>query len=153
MIKLRDILKEVVGNPTAELISTIQKGLAKLLPNVRVSNGTISASTLLGKDNKPIVRIDSKAKPTAVSLKVQNENNIISVHMFAMVNNKQNNLPKYGSKMFEVIMSAIIIHQDNNQKKNPNIKFQVVLHQDVSGGFWKYQETKYPTIKFIYKES
>ena len=149
MIKLRDMLKEVVGNPTAELVSTIQKGLAKLLPNVRVSNGTILASTLLGKDNKPIVRIDSKAKPTAVSLKVQNENNIINVHMFAMVNNKENNLPKYGSKMFDVIMSAMSVHQE----KNPSIKFQAVLHQDISGGFWKYQETKYPTIKFIYKES
>ena len=149
MIKLRDILKEVVGNPTAELVSTIQKGLAKLLPNVRVSNGTILASTLLGKDNKPVVRIDSKAKPTAVSLKVQNENNIINVHMFAMVNNKENNLPKYGEKLFEVIAKTII----DQQKQNTDFEYQIVISQDVSGGFWKYQETKYPTIKFIYKES
>ena len=149
MIKLRDILKEVVGNPTAELVSTIQKGLAKLLPNVRVSNGTILASTLLGKDNKPVVRIDSKAKPTAVSLKVQNENNIINVHMFAMVNNKENNLPKYGEKLFEIIAKTII----DQQKQNTDFEYQIVISQDVSGGFWKYQETKYPTIKFIYKES
>ena len=149
MIKLRDILKEVVGNPTAELVSTIQKGLAKLLPNVRVSNGTILASTLLGKDNKPVVRIDSKAKPTAVSLKVQNENNIINVHMFAMVNNKENNLPKYGEKLFEIIAKTII----DQQKQNADFEYQIVISQDVSGGFWKYQETKYPTIKFIYKES
>ena len=149
MIKLQDILKEVVGNPTAELVSTIQKGLAKLLPNVRVSNGTILASTLLGKDNKPVVRIDSKAKPTAVSLKVQNENNIINVHMFAMVNNKENNLPKYGEKLFEIIAKTII----DQQKQNADFEYQIVISQDVSGGFWKYQETKYPTIKFIYKES
>ena len=149
MIKLRDILKEVVGNPTAELVSTIQKGLAKLLPNVRVSNGTILASTLLGKDNKPVVRIDSKAKPTAVSLKVQNENNIINVHMFAMVNNKENNLPKYGEKLFEIIAKTII----DQQKQNTDFEYQIVISQDVSGGFWKYQETKYPTIEFIYKES
>ena len=149
MIKLQDIIKEVVGNPTAELVSTIQKGLAKLLPNVRVSNGTILASTLLGKDNKPVVRIDSKAKPTAVSLKVQNENNIINVHMFAMVNNKENNLPKYGEKLFEIIAKTII----DQQKQNTDFEYQIVISQDVSGGFWKYQETKYPTIKFIYKES
>lgn len=149
MIKLRDILKEVVGNPTAELVSTIQKGLAKLLPNVRVSNGTILASTLLGKDNKPIVRIDSKAKPTAVLAKVDNSDNIISVTILALVNNKENNLPKYGEKLFEVIAKTII----DQQKQNADFEYQIVISHDVSGGFWKYQETKYPTIKFIYKES
>jgi len=149
MIKLKDILKEVVGNPTAELISTIQKGLAKLLPNVRVSNGTISASTLLGKDNKPVVRIDSKAKPTAILVKVDNSDNIIGVTILALVNNKENNLPKYGEKLFEVIAKTII----DQQKQNTDFEYQIVISQDVSGGFWKYQETKYPTIKFIYKES
>ena len=149
MIKLRDILKEVVGNPTAELVSTIQKEFKKLLPNVYINKNTIAGSTLLGKDNKPIVRIDSKAKPTAVSLKVQNENNIINVHMFAMVNNKENNLPKYGEKLFEIIAKTII----DQQKQNTDFEYQIVISQDVSGGFWKYQETKYPTIKFIYKES
>jgi len=148
VIKLKDIIFEASDSVVFQkLISDIQKGLAKLLPNVRVANGTISASNLLGKDSKPIVRIDSKAKPTAVSLKVQNENNIISVAIFAMVNNKENKLPKYGSKMFDAIMTAII----SNQKKNPNIEFQIVIDHDVSGGFWKHEEPKYPTIKFVYQ--
>ena len=149
MIKLRDILKEVVGNPTAELVSTIQKEFKKLLPNVYINKNTIAGSTLLGKDNKPIVRIDSKAKPTAVLAKVDNSDNIISVTILALVNNKENNLPKYGEKLFEVIAKTII----DQQKQNTDFEYQIVVSQDVSGGFWKYQETKYPTIKFIYKES
>ena len=149
MIKLRDILKEVVGNPTAELVSTIQKEFKKLLPNVYINKNTIAGSTLLGKDNKPIVRIDSKAKPTAVLAKVDNSDNIISVTILALVNNKENNLPKYGEKLFEVIAKTII----DQQKQNTDFEYQIVISQDVSGGFWKYQETKYPTIKFIYKES
>ena len=149
MIKLRDILKEVVGNPTAELVSTIQKEFKKLLPNVYINKNTIAGSTLLGKDNKPIVRIDSKAKPTAVLVKVDNSDNIISVTILALVNNKENNLPKYGEKLFEVIAKTII----DQQKQNTDFEYQIVISQDVSGGFWKYQETKYPTIKFIYKES
>ena len=149
MIKLRDILKEVVGNPTAELISTIQKEFKKLLPNVYINKNTIAGSTLLGKDNKPIVRIDSKAKPTAVLAKVNNSDNIISVAILALVNNKENNLPKYGEKLFEIIAKTII----DQQKQNADFEYQIVISQDVSGGFWKYQETKYPTIKFIYKES
>ena len=149
MIKLRDILKEVVGNPTAELISIIQKEFKKLLPNVYINKNTIAGSTLLGKDNKPIVRIDSKAKPTAVLAKVDNSDNIISVTILALVNNKENNLPKYGEKLFEVIAKTII----DQQKQNTDFEYQIVISQDVSGGFWKYQETKYPTIKFIYKES
>ena len=149
MIKLRDILKEVVGNPTAELVSTIQKEFKKLLPNVYINKNTIAGSTLLGKDNKPIVRIDSKAKPTAVLAKVNNSDNIISVTILALVNNKENNLPKYGEKLFEIIAKTII----DQQKQNADFEYQIVISQDVSGGFWKYQETKYPTIKFIYKES
>lgn len=149
MIKLKDILKEVVGNPTAELISTIQKEFKKILPNVYINKNTIAGSTLLGKDNKPIVRIDSKAKPTAVLVKVNNSDNIISVIILALVNNKENNLPKYGEKLFEVIAKTII----DQQKQNTDFEYQIVISQDVSGGFWKYQETKYPTIKFIYKES
>ena len=149
MIKLQDILKEVVGNPTAELVSTIQKEFEKLLPNVYINKNTIAGSTLLGKDNKPIVRIDSKAKPTAVLVKVDNSDNIISVTILALVNNKENNLPKYGEKLFEVIAKTII----DQQKQNTDFEYQIVISQDVSGGFWKYQETKYPTIKFIYKES
>ena len=149
MIKLQDILKEVVGNPTTELISTIQKEFKKLLPNVYINKNTIAGSTLLGKDNKPIVRIDSKAKPTAVLAKVDNSDNIISVTILALVNNKENNLPKYGEKLFEVIAKTII----DQQKQNTDFEYQIVISQDVSGGFWKYQETKYPTIKFIYKES
>ena len=149
MIKLQDILKEVVGNPTAELVSTIQKEFKKLLPNVYINKNTIAWSTLLGKDNKPIVRIDSKAKPTAVLVKVDNSDNIISVTILALVNNKENNLPKYGEKLFEVIAKTII----DQQKQNADFEYQIVISQDVSGGFWKYQETKYPTIKFIYKES
>lgn len=149
MIKLQDILKEVVGNPTAELISTVQKEFKKLLPNVYINKNAIAGSTLLGKDNKPIVRIDSKAKPTAVLVKVDNSDNIISVTILALVNNKENNLPKYGEKLFEVIAKTII----DQQKQNTDFEYQIVISQDVSGGFWKYQETKYPTIKFIYKES
>lgn len=149
MIKLKDILKEVVGNPTAELVSTIQKEFEKLLPNVYINKNTIAGSTLLGKDNKPIVRIDSKAKPTAVLAKVDNSDNIISVTILALVNNKENNLPKYGEKLFEVIAKTII----DQQIQNDDFEYQIVISQDVSGGFWKYQETKYPTIKFIYKES
>ena len=149
MIKLQDILKEVVSNPTAELVSTIQKEFEKLLPNVYINKNTIAGSTLLGKDNKPIVRIDSKAKPTAVLVKVDNSDNIISVTILALVNNKENNLPKYGEKLFEVIAKTII----DQQKQNADFEYQIVISQDVSGGFWKYQETKYPTIKFIYKES
>ena len=149
MIKLRDILKEVVGNPTAELVSTIQKEFKKLLPNVYINKNTIAGSTLLGKDNKPIVRIDSKAKPTAVLAKVNNSDNIISVTILALVNNKENNLPKYGEKLFEIIAKTII----DQQKQNTDFEYQIVISQDISGGFWKYQETKYPTIKFIYKES
>ena len=149
MIKLQDILKEVVGNPTAELVSTIQKEFEKLLPNVYINKNTIAGSTLLGKDNKPIVRIDSKAKPTAVLAKVDNSDNIVSVTILALVNNKENNLPKYGEKLFEVIAKTII----DQQKQNTDFEYQIVISQDVSGGFWKYQETKYPTIKFIYKES
>lgn len=148
MIKLKNILLEVSDSVVFQrLINDIQKELKKLLPNVYVSNGSISASTSLGKDNKPIVRIDSKAKPTAVLLKVQNENNVISVTLFAMVNNKENNLPKYGSKMFDAIMTAIT----TLQKKNPNIQFQIIIDHDVSGGFWKHEEPKYPSIKFIYQ--
>ena len=149
MIKLQDILKEVVGNPTAELVGTIQKEFKKILPNVYINKNTIAGSTLLGKDNKPIVRIDSKAKPTAVLAKVDNSDNIISVTILALVNNKENNLPKYGEKLFEVIAKTII----DQQKQNTDFEYQIVISQDVSGGFWKYQETKYPTIKFIYKES
>ena len=149
MIKLRDILKEVVGSPTAELINTIQKEFKKILPNVYINKNTIAGSTLLGKDNKPIVRIDSKAKPTAVLAKVDNSDNIISVTILALVNNKENNLPKYGEKLFEIIAKTII----DQQKQNADFEYQIVISQDVSGGFWKYQETKYPTIKFIYKES
>ena len=149
MIKLQDILKEVVGNPTAELVGTIQKEFKKILPNVYINKNTIAGSTLLGKDNKPIVRIDSKAKPTAVLAKVNNSDNIISVTILALVNNKENNLPKYGEKLFEVIAKTII----DQQKQNADFEYQIVISQDVSGGFWKYQETKYPTIKFIYKES
>ena len=65
------------------------------------------------------------------------------------MNNKENNLPKYGEKLFEVIAKTII----DQQKQNTDFEYQIVISQDVSGGFWKYQETKYPTIKFIYKES
>jgi len=149
MIKLRDILKEVVSNPTTELINTLQGEFKKLLPNVYVNKNTIAGSTLLGKDNKPIVRIDSKAKPTAILAKVDNSDNIIGVTILALVNNKENNLPKYGEKLFEVIPKTII----DQQKQNTDFEYQIVISQDVSGGFWKYQETKYPTIKFIYKES
>jgi hypothetical protein len=149
MIKLKDILKEVVGNPTTELVNTLQGEFKKLLPNVYVNKNTIAGSTLLGKDNKPIVRIDSKAKPTAILVKVDNSDNIISVTILALVNNKENNLPKYGEKLFEVIAKTII----DQQKQNADFEYQIVISQDVSGGFWKYQETKYPTIKFIYKES
>jgi len=149
MIKLRDILKEVVSNPTTELINTLQGEFKKLLPNVYVNKNTIAGSTLLGKDNKPIVRIDSKAKPTAILAKVDNSDNIIGVTILALVNNKENNLPKYGEKLFEVIAKTII----DQQKQNTDFEYHIVISQDVSGGFWKYQETKYPTIKFIYKES
>jgi len=149
MIKLRDILKEVVSNPTTELINTLQGEFKKLLPNVYVNKNTIAGSTLLGKDNKPIVRIDSKAKPTAILAKVDNSDNIIGVTILALVNNKENNLPKYGEKLFEVIPKTII----DQQKQNTDFEYHIVISQDVSGGFWKYQETKYPTIKFIYKES
>jgi len=149
MIKLRDILKEVVSNPTTELINTLQGEFKKLLPNVYVNKNTIAGSTLLSKDNKPIVRIDSKAKPTAILAKVDNSDNIIGVTILALVNNKENNLPKYGEKLFEVIPKTII----DQQKQNTDFEYHIVISQDVSGGFWKYQETKYPTIKFIYKES
>jgi len=149
MIKLTDILKEVVGNPTTELINTLQGEFKKLLPNVYVNKNTIAGSTLLSKDNKPIVRIDSKAKPTAILAKVDNSDNIIGVTILALVNNKENNLPKYGEKLFEVIAKTII----DQQKQNVDFEYQIVISQDVSDGFWKYQETKYPTIKFIYKES
>ena len=149
MIKLRDILKEVVSNPTTELINTLQGEFKKLLPNVYVNKNTIAGSTLLGKDNKPIVRIASKAKPTAILAKVDNSDNIIGVTILALVNNKENNLPKYGEKLFEVIPKTII----DQQKQNTDFEYHIVISQDVSGGFWKYQETKYPTIKFIYKES
>ena len=50
MIKLRDILKEVVSNPTTELINTLQGEFKKLLPNVYVNKNTIAGSTLLGKE-------------------------------------------------------------------------------------------------------
>jgi hypothetical protein len=149
MIKLQDILNEVVGNPTTELVNTLQGEFKKLLPNVYVNKNTIAGSTLLGKDNKPIVRIDSKAKPTAILVKVDNSDNIIGVTVLALVNNKENNLPKYGEKLFEVITKTII----DQQKQNADFEYQIVISHDVSGGFWKYQETKYPTIKFIYKES
>jgi len=149
MIKLRDILKEVISNPTTELINTLQGEFKKLLPNVYVNKNTIAGSTLLSKDNKPIVRIDSKAKPTAILVKVDNSYNIIGVTILALVNNKENNLPKYGEKLFEVIAKTII----DQQKQNTDFEYQIVISQDISGGIWKYQETKYPTIKFIYKES
>ncbi len=149
MIKLKKILNEVANNPTAMLISILQAELKKILPNVYINKNTIAGSTLLGKDNKPIVRIDSKAKPTAILAKIDSNSNVVNVTILALVNNKENNLPKYGEKLFEVIAKTIM----DQQKQNVNFKYQITISHDVSKGFWKYQETKYPTISFVYKAS
>ncbi len=130
---------------TNSLIKELEQAIKKLLPNVLIDRNNITASTVSDTRNKPIVRIDSKAKPTALWIAVEELDGTIRIIIKSIVNNKESNLPGHGQKLFEAIAEVIRRHKDT--------PFEVVVDQDVSGGFWKRMESKYPDIAFTFTDN
>ena len=147
MIKLANILKEAV-QPTT-FIKELERVIKKLLPNVVVEKNNILASTALDARNKPIVRIDSKAKPTALWLTIDDSGKGIRVIFKTIVNNKEANLPGHGKKLFAAVADVV----KANQKRNPNDTITIVIDHDVSGGFWKHIESEYPELSIEYQNN
>ena len=130
---------------TNSLIKELEQAIKKLLPNVLIDRNNIVASTVLDARNKPIVRIDSKAKPTALWIAVEEFDGTIRIIIKSIVNNKESNLPGHGQKLFEAIVKLIRCHKDT--------PFGVVVDQYVSGGFCKHMESKYPDITFTFTDN
>ena len=130
---------------TNSLIKELEQAIKKLLPNVLIDRNNIVASTVLDARNKPIVRIDSKAKPTALWIAVEEFDGTIRIIIKSIVNNKESNLPGHGQKLFEAIAEVIRRHKDT--------PFEVIVDQDVSGGFWRHMESKYPDITFTFTDN
>lgn len=127
---------------TNSIIKELEQAIKRLLPNVLISKNSIAASTMVDARNKPIVRIDSKAKPTALLITVEEVGGTIKIAVKAIVNNKESNLPGHGQKLFDAIAQVIRRHKD--------VPFELVIDQDVSGGFWERMQSKYPDITFTF---
>ena len=127
---------------TNSIIKELEQAIKRLLPNVLISKNSIAASTMVDARNKPIVRIDSKAKPTALLITVEEVDGTIKIAVKAIVNNKESNLPGHGQKLFDAIAQVIRRHKD--------VPSELVIDQDVSGGFWERMQSKYPDITFTF---
>jgi hypothetical protein len=143
MTSLYNLLEEMIQ--TNSLIKELEQAIKKLLPNVLIDRNNIVASTVLDARNRPIVHIDSKAKPTALWIAVEELDGTIKVIVKTIVNNKESNLPGHGQKLFEAIAEVIRRHKDT--------PFEVVVDRDVSGGFWRRMESKYPDITFTFTDN
>lgn len=131
---------------TNSFIKELEQAIKKLLPNVVIDKNNVMGSTVLDGRGKPIVRIDSKAKPTALWVAVDDTSGTVKVILKTIANNKESNLPGHGQKLFAAVADVIM----RNQKSNRDASFEIVVDHDVSSGFWKHMETKYPTIPFTY---
>lgn len=143
-ILLKNLLPEGIQLHTIQ--QDLKSGLEKLLPHVLIQGNNILASTALDKSNKPAVRIDSKLKPTAIWLTTKMEGDKVQIIIKTIVNNKENNLAQYGKKLVDMVIGTLLKYQE----ETPSNKYELVISDDQSGGFWKHMETLYPQISFVY---
>jgi len=140
MTSLYNLLEEMIQ--TNSTIKELEQAIKKLLPNVLISKNSIAASTMVDARNKPIVRIDSKAKPTALFITVEEVDGTIKIVVKAIVNNKESNLPGHGQKLVGAIAQVI--------RRRKDVPFELVIDHDMSGGFWERMQSKYPDITFTF---
>lgn len=113
------------------LLDKLTDDISELFPHVKVSNNTISASSLLDRSGKPLVRIDSKDPIKAVMLKVGKN----SVEIKSIVNSS--GVKGLATKVVKIILNSI----DKESK--------IIIDQDVSGGFWDNIIKRYPKYKWV----
>jgi hypothetical protein len=98
------------------------------------------ASTHLDKRNLPVVRIDSKDKPTSVWIKIDETDSEISIKVKTIVNTKENNLKGYGTILFDEAVKLL----EQTAKRIGKTPI-VYIDDDQSQGYWKHIEPKYKT--------
>lgn len=123
-----------------KLTSELEAAFKKYLPYVINNKQGVMASTHLDKRNLPVVRIDSKDKPTSVWLKVDETDNEISIKVKTIVNAKENNLKGYGTILFDEAVK-LLEQTAKSIGKTPII----YIDDDQSQGYWKHIEPKYKT--------
>lgn len=143
MIRLQSLLEQ---SQTQSIIKDIEKSISELLPYVVVTKNNVMGSTATDGSGKPIVRIDSKQKPTALWVKVDHIDNIVGVTVKTIVNNKENNLAGHGKKLFGAVADIVTKYQSQDK----NNRYEIVIDDDQSGGFWKHTETQFPDLNFRY---
>jgi len=129
---------------THELSAYIESALKSLLPYTANMKDGIKASTHLDKKGLPVVRIDSKDKPTSIWLKVDETETEISIKVKTIVNSKENDLKGYGTKLFDSAVDAL----SEISKKAGKVPV-IYIDDDQSHGYWKSNERKYK-IEFRY---
>ena len=112
------------------LTNTLSGKLKELFEYVTIKGDTILCSNILDRGGNPYVRTDSKKACKALMIKIDSK----SVEIKSIVNTT-------GERGFatSVIDKIIQVIPDN---------FEVIISQDVSGGFWDKIISKYPNINF-----
>lgn len=113
------------------LMDKLSEELSHIFKYVKISNKTITASSLLDRSGKPLVRIDSKQPITAIMLKLGDG----SIEISSIVNSS--GVRGLATKVVNVILSLI------------DTDMSIIIDQDVSGGFWDSVINKYPEYKWI----
>ena len=115
---------------TFNFIKELSGKLQNLFEYVTVKGNTILCSNILDRGGNPYVRTDSKRYCKALMIKIDSK----SIEIKSIVNTT-------GEKGFStsVVDKIVQVLPDN---------FEIVISQDVSGGFWDKIISKYPNIRF-----
>jgi hypothetical protein len=111
------------------LTNTLSEQLKDLFEYVTVKGNNILCSNILDRGGNPYVRTDSKRYCKALMIKIDSK----SIEIKSIVNTT-------GEKGFStsVVDKIVQVLPDN---------FEIVISQDVSGGFWDKIISKYPNIR------
>ena len=115
---------------TFNFIKELSDKLQDLFDHVKVRGNTILCSNILDRGGNPYVRTDSKKACKALMIKIDSK----SIEIKSIVNTT-------GEKGFatSVVDKIVQVLPDN---------FEIIISQDVSGGFWDKIISKYPNVKF-----
>lgn len=138
LLVYHQFLQEAEGGN--KLASELEAAFKKYLPYTVNNKQGAMASTHVDKRNLPVVRIDSKDKPTSVWLKVDETDSEISIKVKTIVNAKGNDLKGYGTILFDEAV-RLLEQTAKSIGKTPI----VYIDDDQSHGYWKHVEPKYKT--------